>query len=147
MYDYRDGEPNRKNLAFFQQGGDPKQGSLDMNDYIIGRVASLYGMSLAGTSDSADGISALRSAIQATQYDHLQQNIEKRRSVGCHNPSLRKPALKPLSRRLQNLDTRRTCDNPLKLSNRQLEAGRTIDSRESASLQAIWYDSRVQIGR
>ena len=67
MYDYRDGEPNRKNLAFFQQGGDPKQGSLDMNDYIIGRVASLYGMSLAGTSDSADGISALRSAIQATQ--------------------------------------------------------------------------------
>lgn len=65
MYDYQDGELNGKNLAFFQQGGAPRQESLEMNDYIIGRVASLYGMNLVGTSDSAEEIPTLRAAIQA----------------------------------------------------------------------------------
>lgn len=65
MYDYQNGELEGKNLAFFQQGGAPRRESLDMNDYIVGRVASLYGMNLVGTSDSAEEIPALRSAIRA----------------------------------------------------------------------------------
>ena len=65
MYDYQNGELEGKNLAFFQQGGAPRRESLDMNDYIVGRVASLYGMNLVGTSDSAEEIPALRSVIWA----------------------------------------------------------------------------------
>lgn len=65
LYDYQNGELSGKNLAFFQQGGDPTQESLDMNTFIIGRVTSIYGMNLVGTSDSSDQIPALRAALQA----------------------------------------------------------------------------------
>lgn len=63
MYDYRDGELAGKNFVFFQQGGDPTQESLDMNAYIIGRIAALYEMNLVGVSNSASEIPALREAI------------------------------------------------------------------------------------
>lgn len=63
MYDYRDGELAGKNFAFFQQGGDPTQESLEMNAYIIGRIAALYEMNLVGISNSAREIPDLREAI------------------------------------------------------------------------------------
>lgn len=65
LYDYQNGALSGKNLAFFQQGGSPRQESLEMNDYIIGRVANRYGMNLVGTSDSSSQIPALREALLA----------------------------------------------------------------------------------